>query len=394
LGDRPSIIIAGAGIGGLTAALSLAAAGFRVLLCERARQLSEIGAGIQISPNAGRVLAGLGLEEAIAAVAIEPKAIDIRSGETGALIASVDLSGFARRYGAPYRVIHRADLQSILARGLAAEPSIQLRLGTTVAGVAAQAGGIVARLDRTGGSEMAEGAALIGADGVWSSLRLAIGGSPATPTGRVAWRTTISASDAPVPADRVGLWLGRDAHIVHYPMAGGRSVNVVAIVEEDWQREGWSEPGDPYRLAARFGEWSDDARAIIALDAEWRRWAIASVDQAGPFVRDRVALLGDAAHAMPPFLAQGAAMAIEDASVLAWRLAHAGDVVTALLAYQADRRPRTRRVAAAAWRAGHQYHFGGIAGAARDLALRAAGARLILRQNDWIYRWAPPSGGQ
>jgi salicylate hydroxylase len=390
LADRPSIIVAGAGIGGLTAALSLARSRFQVSLCERAPELAEIGAGIQLSPNAGHVLAGLGLDAAIAKAAIEPKAIEIRSGMTGALIASIDLSHFTRRFGMSYRVIHRADLQAILGRAVTAEPAIRLRLGATVSGFAAEAGGIVARVTRDGGSDMVEGAALIAADGVWSGLRAAIGGSPASPTGRVAWRATVPAAGRPMPADRVGLWLGPDAHLVHYPVAGGAFINIVAIVEEEWLSQSWSEPGDPYRLAARFGQWSDAARSIVALDAEWSRFAIAAVDPGGPYVQDRVALLGDAAHAMTPFLAQGAAMAIEDAAVIAWRLARSSDVPTALLAYQADRRPRTRRVAEAAQRVGDQYHFGSIAGAARDFALRVAGASLVALQSDWIYRWKPP----
>jgi salicylate hydroxylase len=236
---------------------------------------------------------------------------------------------------------------------------------------------------------MIEGAALVAADGVWSATRQSIGGAPASPTGRVAWRAMIPAAAAPLAANRVGLWLGEDAHLVHYPVAGGKQVNVVAIVEEEWRGEGWSEPGDPYRLASRFGKWSDVARAIIHPDAEWRRWAIASVDPRSPFARDCVALLGDAAHAMPPFLAQGAAMAIEDAAVVARWLGKIDHVPTALGAYQAERRPRTARLAAAVQRTGDQYHFGTLAAAARDVALRLAGSSLILSQNDWIYRWTP-----
>ncbi|MEO8667750.1 MAG: FAD-dependent monooxygenase, partial [Bauldia sp.] len=338
MGERQTIVIAGAGIGGLTAALAVAAKGFPVILCERARQLSEIGAGLQLSPNAGRVLAGLGLEEAVAAAAVEPEAIDIRAGATGRLIASIDLGAFRHRYGLPWRVIHRAQLQLVLARAVVANPAIELRLGATLAGFAAQAGGIVARVERFAGSDMIEGAALIAADGVWSKTREAIGGAPALPTGRVAWRAMIPAAAARLAPNRVGLWLGEDAHLVHYPVAGGNQVNVVAIVEEDWHGEGWSEPGDPYRLSSRFGKWADEARAIINTEVEWRRWAICAVDPAGPFVQDCVALLGDAAHAMPPFLAQGAAMAIEDAAVIAHWLGAIAHIPTALGAYRADRR--------------------------------------------------------
>jgi salicylate hydroxylase len=387
VGERQRIIIAGAGIGGLTAALAIASKGFAVTVCERSRQLSEIGAGLQLSPNAGRVLAGLGLEEVVAEAAVEPEAIDIRAGATGQTIAVVDLGRFRRRYGLPYRVMHRAQLQLLLARAAVANPAIDMRLGATAASFASQAGGVVVRAERGADSEMIEGAALVAADGVWSKTREAIGGAPARPTGRVAWRAMVPAEAVRVSLNRVGLWLGKDAHLVHYPVAGTRQANVVAIVEEEWHGEGWSAPGDPYRLASRFGQWCDAARVIISPDVEWRRWAICAVDPAGPMVQDRVALLGDAAHAMAPFLAQGAAMAIEDAEVLAHWLGTIAHVPTALGAYRADRRPRTARAAVAADRVGSLYHLGGLAAAARDAALRVAGDRLILARNDWIYRW-------
>jgi salicylate hydroxylase len=389
VGERQTIVIAGAGIGGLTAALAIAARGFPVIVCERARQLSEIGAGLQLSPNAGRVLAALGLGEAVAAAAVEPEAIEIRAGRTGRLIAAIDLGALRRRHGIPWRVIHRAQLQLILARAVVGNPAIELRLGASVAGFAMQSGGIVARIERSGGSEVVEGAALIAADGVWSRSRIAIGGSPARPTGRVAWRAMIPAAAAQVPPNRIGLWLGEDAHLVHYPVAGASQLNVVAIVEEDWHGEGWSEPGDPYRLSSRFGKWSDEARAIIDTGVEWRRWAICAVDAAGPMVQDCVALLGDAAHAMPPFLAQGAAMAMEDAAAIAHWLGTIAHIPTALGAYRADRRARTASAAAAAEQTGRLYHLGGLAAAARDAALRTVGQRLIVSRNDWIYRWRP-----
>jgi salicylate hydroxylase len=195
---------------------------------------------------------------------------------------------------------------------------------------------------------------------------------------------------APSSASRIGLWLGRNAHLVHYPIAADR-INVVAIIEEDLPADGWSEPGDRRRLADRFRQWPEAARMHVERPGDWRRYAIATVDPGGPYARDRVALLGDSAHAMAPFLAQGAAMAIEDAAVLAQRLTSIDHVPTALGAYQADRRPRVARIAAAAARTGSRYHAGGIVAAGRDLILHAAGGRLILAGNDWIYRWRPPT---
>jgi salicylate hydroxylase len=391
VGERQTIVVAGAGIAGLTAALSIAAAGLGVVVCERARQLSEIGAGIQLTPNPLRVLAALGLEAAVAAASVEPLSIDVRSGRSGSLIASLDASLFRSRYGTPYRVIHRADLQSILAAAVAATSGIELRLGVTVTGTGPRPGGIGVQVEHPRGRETIPAAGLIAADGVRSALRLSLGGSPARATGRAAWRAMLPAAGAPpaLAAAHVGLWLGPDAHLVHYPVSGGRSINLVAIVEEHFAGEGWSEPADSYQLASYFSHWSRELQAIVAAPSEWRRFAMATVDASASWARDRVALVGDAAHAMSPYLAQGAAMAIEDAWVMGRRLAALPDVPAAFAAWEAERRPRVVAVAAQAERTGLTYHFGALAGLARDMALRIAPVQAVLGRNDWIYRWTP-----
>jgi len=389
-GDRRTIVVVGAGIGGLTAALALAAADYRVVVAERSEHLVEAGAGIQISPNAGRVLAGLGLDAGIAWLAAEPAAIDIRSGRSGRLLTSVPAAEFHSRYGFPYRVIHRADLQVVLRTAVEQRPDIALLLGATVSDVVPVADGCVVTIARGGGQEAIEVAAVIGADGVWSELREQVRGpDPARPVGRSAWRTLIAAAELPpaATADRVGLWLSNDAHLVHYPVAKGRTVNVVAIVEEDWSEPGWSAAGDRRWLTARFAGWPTAARELLAAAPAWHKWAITRVDPALPWVAGRLALLGDAAHAMPPFIAQGAAMAIEDAAVLARCLATIEPVEAALAAYEAKRRPRVMRVAAAAASTGAVYHWSMPRALVRDAAIRLGGARLIMMRNDWIYRW-------
>lgn len=394
--DRHPIVVAGAGIGGLTAALALAAAGFRVVIAERTEELSEVGAGLQIGPNAGRVLARLGLDRAMAQAALEPRAIDILNGVTGRRLTSVPDSAFRRRYGFPYRIIHRADLQSVLAAAVKRVPAIRLQLGTTAEGAKPQSDSLLVRLKRRDGAEVVQAAALIGADGVWSTQRQTIPGSVSPkPIGRTAWRALIPADMAAgfVDMKRVGLWLGPDAHLVHYPVAQGAAVNLVAVVEEAWEKPGWNVHGEAAEINQRFTGWCGAARRLIGAPFSWQKYALAPLDPTGPWVDGRTALLGDAAHAMVPFLAQGAAMAIEDAAVLAASLYGASDVPAALRAYHAARKDRVTRLWQAALRTGETYHYGAAMGTMRNAALTIGGARLVLGQTDWIYRWVPPEPG-
>ncbi len=394
--ERQPIVIAGAGIGGLTAALALAATGWRVVVAERTEELSEVGAGLQIAPNAGRVLARLGLDKAMALAAIEPQAVDILNGISGRRLTAIPASAFRQRYGFPYRVIHRADLQSVLVAAVRRVPAIQLHLATTVEGSQVQNDSLLVRLKHQSGGKVVQATALIGADGVWSAQRATIPGSAAPkPNGRTAWRALIPADVAEglTTLRRVGLWLGPDAHLVQYPVAQGAAVNLVAVVEEQWEKPGWNTHGEAAEINARFAGWCTAARRLVAAPIAWQKYALAPVDPAGPWVGQRTALLGDAAHAMVPFLAQGAAMAIEDAAVLAAALYDASDVPAALSAYEAERKPRVTRLWQASLATGDTYHFGSAMGALRNAALTLAGRRLVLGQVDWVYRWAPPEPG-
>jgi salicylate hydroxylase len=394
MGERRTIVVAGAGIAGLTAALALNAKGIPVALFERSEKLSEIGAGIQLSPNAGRILAGLGLDNALAAAALEPRSIDIVSGRSGRTLCAIPASEFHSRFGFPYRVIHRADLQSILVKAVE-RAGIRFELGQSVADYLPQPETLLVRTRKgRGGTAVTSAAAIIGADGVWSTLRQQItGGATPTPSGRTAWRAIISADVARdlVALDRIGLWIGRDAHLVHYPVAQGAAVNVVAIISEAWDKRGWSTPGDAAELTARFAGWSGKARALLSAPVAWQKYALLTVSTAGAWVEDRLALIGDAAHATMPFLAQGAAMAIEDAAVLAEALYGAADFAAALSAYADRRRTRVARIVTATARAGERYHLSGVRALARDAALRFTGRRLIVGQNEWIYGWQPES---
>ncbi len=377
----------------MTAALSLAASGWSVVVAERADALSEIGAGIQITPNAGRILARLGLDKAMAAAALEPEAIDVRNGLSGRLLTSIASQTLRGRYGFPYRVIHRADLQALLVGAVSGTPAIQFRLGTTVESHHEDSDGISVRITRAGNSETINATALIAADGVRSTIRERISGGHAKLAGRTAWRALVAAEDAQrlLRTTHIGLWLGPKAHLVHYPVMKGAAVNIVAIVEDAEDEAGWSVPGDAAEIAARFDTWSDAARGIVARPKTWQKFALAGVDPQSPWISGRIALIGDAAHAMMPFLAQGAAMAIEDAAVLASALRGTNDIAGALRKYEAERKPRVTRVAELSRRTGEVYHFGSTMAALRDAALSVAGARLVLSRSDWIYRWLPPT---
>ncbi len=386
-----TIVIAGAGIGGLTAALALTRAGFRAVVLEQAARLDETGAGIQLSPNATRVLFDLGLGARLRPLAVAPEAIRVVNGASGRDIVRVPLGlTAAQRYGAPYWVIHRADLQAVLAITIAESPDVTLRLGTRVENFAVHQHGITVEVRGTQGLRDEQCIALIGADGLWSTLRTRLGERRAPRFARrTAWRAVVPAAGLTdeFRESVTGLWLGRDAHLVHYPVKGGREINIVAIVRDDWHEPGWSAPGRQGELATRFAGFAPQARALIAVPDRWQKWALFDRRPGRPRTRDPVTLIGDAAHPMLPFLAQGGAMAIEDAAVLASCLGRDEDVVRALRTYERTRRTRVARAQREARRNSWRYHLSGPLGFARNAVLSALGGENLLRSYDWLYGW-------
>jgi salicylate hydroxylase len=387
-------LVAGAGIGGLTAALALAREDFRVEIFERAPVLEEFGAGLQLTPNATRVLRRLGALEAVSALATAPRAIRILRGGDGVELANLPIEDAERRWGAPYLVIHRADLQRALAERATRLPNVALHLGTEVAGVGADGGGVSIGLERGLATLREEGDVLVGADGLRSLVRERIGlgaADAARFSGRVAFRATVAAGKvaARAHASEVTLRLGAKAHLVHYPLRQGRIVNLVAVIESTWRGERvdhpWDGDADRPTLERAFGDWSREARALIDAADDWRAWPLYVRPPIPQYSLGPIALIGDAAHPMTPFLAQGAAQAIEDADCLARRLAECGDVAKALAAYSGDRVARTTRVQRDALAQGAIYHLSGPLAFARDLAMRALGPRRLLKRFDWLY---------
>jgi salicylate hydroxylase len=391
-----TVIVAGAGIGGLTAALALAQRGFEVMLLEAAPRLEEIGAGLQLSPNAAHVLIALGIEHRLKPHVVSPEHLAVRSARSGRLLAQAPLgAGVARRYGAPYWVIHRGDLQAALCEAVAATPGIALKLGTRVEGFAARDHGVVISASQGSQTLEAQGLALVAADGLWSILRQRLGHRAAPrAAGQTAWRALVPLEAAPrnFAAAAVNLWLGHDAHLVHYPVKTGGMINVVAIVDDDWREPGWNTPGATGDLLDRFAaeHWHQSARELLTVPEHWQKWALFDCAPLAAWGQGPVTLVGDAAHPMLPYLAQGAAMAIEDAAVLAACLAgNPDDASAALRRYEASRLPRTTRVQDDARRNGTVYHMRGAAAVLRSLALMAMGGDRLISRYDWLYGWTP-----
>lgn len=392
--SRPSLIVAGGGIGGLTAALCLARAGHRVTVLEQAGELAEVGAGIQLSPNASRILVDLGLGPALAACAVTPDDIRVFSARAGGEVARAPLGrGPENRYGAPYWVIHRADLQRVLAAAVRAEPNVELILDARLRDAAAEPPGIVVHATVAGTPRDIRADGLVGADGVRSRVRMTVRtGPPARYTGRTAYRVTLPIDAAPRDLARsTALWLSPRAHVVHYPIRSGREWNIVAIVEDAWTDESWSVPADRDEVAAVFGlrgnRWPKLARDILATPSTWTKWALCGFDADFEWSSGPVTLLGDAAHATLPFAAQGGGMAIEDAAVLARALAGAPNVASAFRAYETLRKPRARAIVDQAVKNGRIYHLPDGLAVFRDTALRFGAGRRMTERMDWIWRW-------
>lgn len=387
------VTVVGAGIAGLVAALSLARAGRSVTLIERRTGFSEVGAGLQLSPNATRVLASLGLGPALARQACEPPGVVVRDMGSGRTIGGVALGRTMReRFGSPYYVIHRADLQTILLDAVRGQPDIRLLMGRELAGLKQDAEGVDLSFARAGSADETRRAALVvGADGIWSKARPLLGDNR-TPSyrGYVAWRATLPRAEAPpaLAGDETGLWLGRGAHVVHYPVSGGKRVNVVAILRRRAPVPGWSQPGTGAELLGALGSCAPALRDLLSRPPEWTLWSLHDLP-VGRIASGRVALIGDAAHPVLPFMAQGAGMAIEDAFTLTRALVEESDAAGALSRYAGERTGRVRRVQDTARANSRVYHAGPLLAMGRNFVMGRLGPSGMTERYAWIYGWKP-----
>lgn len=395
------IIIAGAGIAGLTAALAFAARGFSVEVYERAPRLEEAGAGLQLSPNATRILAGLGVLETLGPLAVRPEAVVLRDARTLREVTRVPLgNGAERRWGAPYLVAHRADLQAALLARVQGDGKIKLATGTAATNFSAQADGVSVTIGRGDATETISGALLVGADGVWSSIREFAGTNGKSRfAGDLAWRCTLPAES---PAGRALLSIARpdvvtafmhpSVHLIAYPVRGGRAVNLVALAKGRIFSETRSAVSDPAILAAALRGTAPGIAGLAQAAGPWTLWPLHTVARATPWTTDgRVILIGDAAHAMTPFAAQGAAMAIEDAATLAAHVAaDPSDPAGALARYEAARRPRIEQVSRRGAFNRFTWHASGPIALARNLVLGALPSAKLAADLDWLYGWTVP----
>lgn len=373
-----TVSVVGGGVGGVAAALALALRGAAVTLHERSPVLGEVGAGLQVGPNGVAVLHGLGVADRVRALATQPEAIELRSHRADRLVARVPLGRAASaRYGRPYWHVHRADLLDALVDAALAA-GVRVRLGSDLAGPGDPA------LDR---AEI-----VVAADGVRSGFRRAVpSGGPPRFTGHVAWRGLVDAATVPEPLTRPGarVWMAPGRHVVSYPLRGGRLVNFIAVEERAaWEEEGWSRAGDPEELKRAFADFGGDAGVLVRAIAGCFLWGLFDHPVLPAWTDGRLALLGDACHPMLPFLAQGAAMALEDAWVLAASLDTSVSPEEGLAAYQQARLPRTARVQAASARNARVYHLGRAVRLPVHAGLRAISVvtpELLLGRFDWLY---------
>jgi salicylate hydroxylase len=384
------IAIVGAGIGGLAAAAAMLRHGLDVTVFEQAPVLGEIGAGVQLGPNAIKALRALELDAQVVARAVEPGAHVLRGWKNGETLFETPIRGvFQGKFGAGYYQIHRADLHEILARAV---PADRIRLNAKAVSARNEADRAVIRF--ADGVEAAFDA-VIGGDGIHSVVRESMQGKDAPRfTGNVCWRGTVAADALPpgLIARDVNVWLGPRGHIVHYYVRGGALVNFVAITEaDDWRQESWSATTDNVELLSTYAGWHPSLIALFSRAERVNKWALHDRDPLRRWTEGRITLLGDAAHPMLPYLAQGACMAIEDGYALARWLAAERDVGAALQGYEAMRLRRTARVQLGARARAKVNHLSSpLARLARDITY--AWRRVFDREGtsykiDWVYAY-------
>lgn len=385
--DDLKVLIAGGGIGGITAALCLAKRGYEVQVFEQAQDFGELGAGIQLSPNCTRVLHDLGLEDALRAKAFLPEGTEFRDWRSGKVIGESPLGAeVVARYGAPYYHIHRGDLLGVLVEAAEQDSGISLRTDARVLSFVQDEDGVrlsVGDAVHAASAMACRGDVLVGADGIHSVVRAGLWGDEQPRfTGTVAWRALVSVERLPEGLVRPMAtgWWGPHKHFVHYYVRGGELVNCVCVVEkEGWQVESWTERGDYNELKSDFAGWHEDIQQLIDnVDRDSLfKWALYDRAPMTQWGRGRVTLLGDACHPTLPFMAQGAAMAIEDSAVLAACLASGEDGSASLQRYEDLRRARTAGIQQGSRRNAIMFHLSGVKAWLRNRAVRTAGHRTM-----------------
>jgi salicylate hydroxylase len=386
-----NMVISGGGIGGLAAALACARVGWKVDLLEQSPMFGEVGAGIQLGPNVVKVLQAMGVGDALQRVAAFPSHLEVRNATTTERLGVLPLGKTVeQRYGAPYVTIARADMHSLLLGAVRAQGGVDLHLDSRVIGITQSEQGV--RVE-TVQDQVFEAPLLLGADGLWSMVRKQVVENDVAPrvTGHLAFRAMLpqSALPASLRTQVVTAWMGPNFHAVHYPVRSGEWLNVVCIVhgKVSGDPQSWDHSANAHELRSRMAQARGPLRDLIYAIDQWRLWPLTDrlpMASAAEHAKGRIALLGDAAHPMRPYLAQGAGMAIEDAAALAACLAETPDQVPqALTRYANLRWQRNARVQARAIRNGEIYHFKGLRQVGRDMALKLLGAKLM--DVPWLY---------
>ena len=381
------VLIVGGGIGGLTAALALARQGIRSQVIEQAAAFKEIGAGIQLGPNVFPMFERLGLIEPISALAVFPENLVMLDSISGEEVTRIPLGdAFRRKFHYPYALIHRADLHNVLLEHCRKSNLIRLDAAQKIVDLAETSGVITAK---TANGKDYRCAALIGADGLWSTIReFVVGDGKPKPAGHIAYRAVLPTMEIPEQYRwrNMTLWAGEKVHFVLYPLRTGELYNLVAVFHSNRYEEGWDSFGDPAELHERFAATCAPVRMLLAKIESWRMWVLCDRPPVKDWSRGRVTLLGDAAHPMLQYLAQGACMAVEDAVCLADKAVEMnGDYAKAFRAYQAARYLRTGRVQIMARVYGEFYHAGGVAKELRNLMLGSRTPDDAMTGLDWLY---------
>ena len=382
------VIVAGGGIGGLAAALALVRQGFNVKVLEQAPEIGEIGAGIQLGPNAFHAFDALGIGEKARGRAVYTDEMVMHDAIDGALVGRIPTgAAFRQRFGNPYAVIHRVDVHLSLLEGAQETGQVEFLTSTHVERVEQDEHSVTV-YDQHGNAH--RGLALIGADGVKSVVRAQYVNDPARVTGHVVYRAVIDKQDFPADLqwNAASIWVGPNCHLVHYPLRGGEQYNVVVTFHSRQQEQWGVTEGSPQEVQSYFQDICPQARQLIDLPKSWKRWATADREPIAQWTFGRATLLGDAAHPTTQYMAQGACMALEDAVTLGEALrVHGNDFAKAFDLYQRSRVARTARIVLSSREMGRIYHARGVERLVRNDLWKGRSAERFYDAMEWLYGW-------